>query len=118
MEFFIVGDTEKPRNVIESKIQAMGGKMASRIHANVTAVISSADEVKYDSIMIREAIIQRIQVIPDDFLNKVMDNDPIEVIVKNDLTIWGKDVRLFLSDFTFFFFFSFVQSTYICATII
>ncbi|XP_055303260.1 poly [ADP-ribose] polymerase-like [Sitodiplosis mosellana] len=91
MEFFIVGATKLPRKDIEHKIQAMGGKMASRIHGYLAAVISNAEEVQIGEGMIREAFIQRIQVISDDFLNEVMDHDPIEVIARSDLSKWGKD---------------------------
>lgn len=95
MEFFIVGATKQPQQEIERKIQAMGGKMATRIHANLTAVISNAEVVAIGEGIIREAFINRIQVISDDFLNEVMDNDPIAVIVRNDLSKYGRDVRSF-----------------------
>ncbi|XP_055300545.1 poly [ADP-ribose] polymerase-like isoform X2 [Sitodiplosis mosellana] len=91
MEFFIVGATKLPRKDIEHKIQAMGGKMTSTIHGYLAAVISNAEEVQVGEGMIREAFIQRIQVISDDFLNEVMDHHPIEVIARSNLSKWGKD---------------------------
>ncbi|XP_055303145.1 poly [ADP-ribose] polymerase-like [Sitodiplosis mosellana] len=91
MEFCIVGETGISQEDIEKKIEAMGGKITSKVHTSLAAVISNANEVKNYSELIKDAFIHRIQVIPDDFLNEVMENDPIEVIVKNDLTKWGKD---------------------------
>ena len=92
MDFCIVGETNMPREDIENKIEAMGGKITTKVHAELAAVISNAEEMKNFSEMIKEAFMHRIQVVPDSFLNDVMNNDPIEVIVKNDLSEWGKDV--------------------------
>lgn len=95
MEFFIVGATKLPRQEIERKVRAMGGKMATRIHSNLTAVISNAEVVETGEGIIREAFIHRIQVIPDDFLNEVLDNDPIKVINRKNLIKYGKNVCSF-----------------------
>lgn len=94
MEFFIIGATNMPRNEIEYKIKAMGGQMASRIHSYLTAVISNAEEVENSTGLMRDTFIHRVQVVPDSFLDEVMDNDPIEVIVQRNLNKkWSKHVR-------------------------
>lgn len=93
MTFFIYGETKIPRKDIEYKIQAMGGKMASRIHSSLVAVISNENEVKNKSILMQNVFVERVQVIPDDFLDEVMENDPIKVIVTKNLSKWAKNVR-------------------------
>lgn len=92
MEFYLFGETRMPREEVEYKIRAMGGKIASKVHTHLAAVISNAKEVKEHNEVIKEAFMHRIQVIPDDFLDEVMDNDPVLLIVKKDLSNWGKDV--------------------------
>ena len=102
MEFFIVGATKLPRQDIERKIHAMGGKMATRIHADLAAVISNAEVVETGEGTIREAFIHRIQVVSDAFLDEVLDNDPIKVIDRNNLSKYGKNVRSFYFCFCVF----------------
>lgn len=96
MEFFIFGQTKKPQAEIIHKIHFMGGKLAKNVHRELTAVISNANEVDEPGEMIQEAITRRIQVIGDEFLDDVMNDDPIKLIVKNDLSKRGHDVRFFL----------------------
>ncbi|XP_031624761.1 poly [ADP-ribose] polymerase-like [Contarinia nasturtii] len=91
MEFFIIGKTKNPRNVVEQKIRAMGGQLASAIRAGITAVISNADVVNKGDGEILWAFILRIRIISDELLEKVLEHDPIDLFVKNDLSKWSKD---------------------------
>lgn len=113
IEFMIVGASEKLHDEIKNKILKMGGKVVAKIHTRLAAVISDEYTVNVGNPMIKEAHIHRIQVIPYDFLNEIMEADPVEVIVKRDLSKWGKGVRvyfllvvfcwLFYSEFLVFF---------------
>lgn len=94
MQFLIIGATKKSQADIIHKIRLMGGKMATKIHRELAAVISNSDEVNRAESDIKDAFLRRIQVVSEDFLDKVMDNDPIDVIVKSDLSKWGRDVSL------------------------
>ncbi|XP_031638809.1 poly [ADP-ribose] polymerase 1-like [Contarinia nasturtii] len=91
MEFFIVGDTKQPRNVIEHKIRMMGGRLASEIHSRLAAVISNADVVNKGGEDIHPAFLHRIQIISDELVGSFLENDPIELIIGNDLSKFGKD---------------------------
>ncbi|XP_031628741.1 poly [ADP-ribose] polymerase-like [Contarinia nasturtii] len=91
MEFFIVGDTKYPRNVIEHKIRAMGGRLVSEMHSRLAAVFSNEDVVNKGGEDIMRVFILRIQVISDELLDSFLENDPIELIAKSDLSKWGKD---------------------------
>lgn len=95
MEFFILGETKMPREVVEFKIQSMGGKISSKIHRYLAAVISNADEVDKSSGIIHEAFIYGVQVIADDVIDQLVTDDPIGMIVQKDLSKWGRDVCLF-----------------------
>lgn len=94
MEICIIGETNKPRDVIENKIRAMGGKITRNVHDYLGVIISNAKEVSrgYDD-DIRGAKIRGIQVVPENFLDQVMScDDPIQLIVQMDMSERGKDV--------------------------
>lgn len=99
MEFLIVGVTESSQNEITNKIRKLGGKIVTKINSHLAAVVSNVDTVNNCRGVIKDAFMHRIQVIPDDFINEVIETDPIEVIAKKDLSGWGKDVRLLILRF-------------------
>lgn len=94
MDFMIIGEMKQSISEIEDKIRKMGGKIVAKFHTGIAAVISNEHEVNEATGNIRDAFIHRIQVIPERFLDDVMDNDPIEVIAKSDMGKWGKDVSV------------------------
>lgn len=99
MEICIIGEIKLPKKDIEKKIKAMGGKIASQIHDGLAAVISTAKDVNraYDDDL-REAFMRGIQVVPEEFLEDViMCDDPIQLIVRMDMSNRGKDVSFFFS---------------------
>lgn len=74
----------------------MGGRIVPKIYSKLAAVIARADfDSNTQASEIREAFMHRIQVIPEEFLDEVIDNDAIELIVKKSLCSWGRDVRLY-----------------------
>lgn len=98
MEFLIVGETKRPLEQIVHKIRLMGGIISLNMHSSLAAVISTSEQVDEAKGDIKEAFFRRIQVIPEDILDKVIDcHDPIALIVKNDLSAWGKDVSVVLT---------------------
>lgn len=94
MEFVIVGKTEQLKDDIKKVIQRMGGKLGTKLHENVAAVISTEDEVKRMGSKMREAKNFGIQVIPEDFLDDVKKNGgAVSYITSKSLCDWGTDVR-------------------------
>lgn len=94
MEFVIVGKTEQSKDDIKKVIQRMGGKLGTKLHENVAAIISTEDEVKRMGSKMREAKNFGIQVIPEDFLEDVKKNGgAISYITSKSLCDWGTDVR-------------------------
>lgn len=71
----------------------MGGKLGTKIHEKVAAIISTEDEVKRMSSRMREAKDFGIQVIPEDFLDDVKSGGAISYITSKSLCDWGTDVR-------------------------
>lgn len=97
MEMCIIGETKTPKKDIEKKIKAMGGKIVSQIHDGLAAVISTAKDVNraYDD-DIRDAFMRGIQVVPEEILDEVIVcDDPIQLIIAQDMSKRGKDVSFF-----------------------
>lgn len=46
MEFVLIGKTEKSKDEVKKIIQKMGGKLGSKIHDKVAAIISNEAEVE------------------------------------------------------------------------
>lgn len=92
MEFVIVGKTEKSKDDIKKVIQRMGGKLGTKIHEKVAAIISTESEVKRFGHRMQEAKDFGIQVIPEDFLDDVKEGGAISYITSKSLCDWGTDV--------------------------
>lgn len=96
MEFVIIGETEKPKSEIEDKIRKMSGKIVPVAYRGVAAVISSRREMNNPGEDMRDILMTRIQVVPDDCIDEVIDNDPIEVFTKRNMNIRGVDVSEYI----------------------
>lgn len=96
MELVLIGDFTKARSDIEQMIRKMGGKVGTKIHDRVAAIISTADEVQKMDTQMRYARMYDIQVVSEDFLNetKCPDVDPIGYILSESICDWGGDVSL------------------------
>lgn len=92
MEFVIVGKTEKSKDEIKKIIQKMGGKLGTKIHEKVAAIISTEAEVNRLGYRMNEAKDLGIQVIPESFLEDVKSGNPVSFIISQSLCDWGTDV--------------------------
>lgn len=93
MEFVIIGKTEKSKDDIKKIIQKMGGKLGSKIHDKVAAIISTESEVKRMGDRMSQAKEYGIQVVPEQFLDYVKNGSAVSFIISLSLCDWGKDVR-------------------------
>lgn len=95
MELVLLGDFTKPRTDIERMIRKMGGKVGTKIHERVAAVISTADEVQEMGKEMTYARMYDIQVVSEDFLTETQspDVDPIGYILSESICDWGGNVR-------------------------
>lgn len=94
MEFVIIGKLERSKDDIKLSIQRMGGKLGTKIHENLAAVISTEDEVKKMSARMAEVKNFGIQVVPEDFLEAVKSGGAISYITSKSICDWGTDVSL------------------------
>lgn len=92
MEVVIIGQTKQPRRHVENKIRALGGTIAATVQANTLVVISNIQEVWRANREMERAFTHRIQVITDEVLDEVIGDDPISVIVQNDISGYGRHV--------------------------
>lgn len=92
MEFFIIGENKKPQIDIANQIQVLGGKIASRIHSRIAAIISNVNEVEKVGGPMTNAQLHGIQVVPEEFLDEVPNGDPCELIAEKNISKWGRDV--------------------------
>ncbi|XP_066991017.2 poly [ADP-ribose] polymerase [Anabrus simplex] len=93
MEFVIVGKTKKGKAELKEEIKKLGGKVVSKVHEKLAAVISNPGEVEKMSSKIEEAKDFDIQVVPEDFLDEVKDGGADIIIQKKSICSWGSDVK-------------------------
>lgn len=101
MEFVIVGKTEKPKDDLKREIQRLGGKVGTKIHDKLAAIISTEDEVKRMGGRMKEAKEYGIQVVPEDFVDDAKSGGAVSFIVSQSLCDWGTDVSVFFYFFLF-----------------
>lgn len=92
MEFVIVGKTEKSKEDLKREIQRMGGKLGSKVHEKLAAIISTENEVKRMGGRMVEAKNFGIQVVPEDFVEDAKAGGAISFIISKSLCDWGTDV--------------------------
>lgn len=85
LEFAIAVETKLPKKDIVHKIQMMGGKISDVVHQKIAAIISNGDKIEPFEGDMKWALDRGILLIPEEFLNEVMDNDPIEVMLNMDM---------------------------------
>lgn len=101
MEFVIVGKTEKSKDEIKKIIQKMGGKLGTKIHDKIAAIISTESEVERLGNRMQEAKDLGIQVVPEQFLDDAKLGNAISFIISQSLCDWGTDVCFFSLHFKF-----------------
>lgn len=92
MEFVIIGKTEKSKDDIKQIIQKMGGKLGTKIHDKIAAIISNESEVKRMGGRMQEAKELGIQIVPEDFLDDAKKGGAVSYIISKSLVDWGTDV--------------------------
>lgn len=70
----------------------MGGKLGTKIHEKIAAIISNEAEVERLGQRMREAKEFGIQVVPEHFLDDAKAGNAISFIRSESLCDWGTDV--------------------------
>lgn len=99
MEFVIIGDLEQSQDDIEKKIQRMGGKLGSKIHDKLAAIISTEEKIIQMDLKMTEAKNFGIQVVSEEFLEMVKSGGAISYITSKSICNWGTDVSIPSSNF-------------------
>lgn len=82
-------------NEIVKKIRKLGGKVVNHVHAKLAAIISTEEEVRNMTKLMREAKDYNIQVVSENFLTEVMEEaDPTLYIISRSICDWGGDVSV------------------------
>lgn len=92
LEFVIIGKTERSKDDIKAIIQRMGGKLGTKIHDKLAAIISTEDEVERMGYRMSEVKDFNIQVVPEDFLDVVEGDNAMSLIMSISICDWGSDV--------------------------
>lgn len=96
MEFFVIGKTAQSRADLKNAIQQLGGKLSTKLHDKLAAVISSEKEVERMNEKMKEAKSMGIQVITEDFMDKLDKAGAVEYIKSKSICKWGSDVRKYI----------------------
>lgn len=95
MEIGIIGRSVRPRDQLKKAIEQMGGKLVTKIHANMACIISTEREIERMTARMETAQNLDIQIVSENFVDDIVDGGVIEYIKNNSLSEWGADVSLF-----------------------
>ncbi|XP_012253348.2 poly [ADP-ribose] polymerase [Athalia rosae] len=96
MEFLILGKTQKDKEELKKEILLLGGKVVTKVHANLAACISNPDEVEKMNKRMQEIEALDIQVVSEDFVEEAKEFDKVAVMLinKKNICSWGGDPSL------------------------
>lgn len=94
MEFLLLGKLKRSRDEIKKIIQKAGGKVTTKLHDKVMAVIAPKSMVDQMTDKMEMAQTMNIQVVSEQFLDEFMSVDPIHYIQTQSICDWGGDPRL------------------------
>lgn len=100
MQFVILGRTEKDKEVLKKEILLLGGTVGTKIHQDLTAVISIPKEVEKMSKRMEEVKSFDIQVITEDFVEEAKEytEAPVMLLKKKTISSWGGDINARISN--------------------
>ncbi|CAM4960663.1 unnamed protein product [Rotaria socialis] len=84
-----VGRLSKRLSTLHKQIEELGGTIATTIDKSVDVIISTQDEVQKGSKKIQDAQKFEIHIVPEQFLNDVLNDRPSIVMEKLKLSTWG-----------------------------
>lgn len=93
MEFVILGKTETPKDELKNTIIKMGGKVTTKIHKMLAAVISTQEEIEKMNKRMQEVKDCDVQVVPENFLEESIAGGAAENIRKLCISPWGSDPK-------------------------
>ena len=93
MNFFIVGRIKTDKETLKRDILLLGGKVVTKLDENVTAVISTPQEIEKMSSKIEHAKDLDIHVISEDFVEeaKPLKDSAVSLLEQKSICTWGGD---------------------------
>ncbi|KAL1517903.1 hypothetical protein ABEB36_001606 [Hypothenemus hampei] len=95
MEFVILGQPERGKDVLKKQIEALGGKVVTKISKKNMAVIASKEMVEKKGSRLKDAESEQIQVVSEDFVDEAKENSGKipELILNKSICDWGSDPK-------------------------
>ncbi|XP_057662196.1 poly [ADP-ribose] polymerase-like [Diorhabda carinulata] len=93
MKFVIIGKPPKGKVEIKKQVEAMGGKLITKIDENIAAIISTPLEVEKMNQRMKTAEANQIHIVTDDFLDECKNymGRIAELIIEKCICDWGTD---------------------------
>ncbi|XP_032677618.1 poly [ADP-ribose] polymerase [Odontomachus brunneus] len=100
MQFVILGRIEKDKEELKREILLLGGTVGTKIHKDLTAIISTSKEVEKMSKRMEDVQSLDIQVITEDFVEEAKEytEAPIMLLKKKTISSWGGDINARISN--------------------
>lgn len=93
MEFAVIGRLETvQRAALKTSIEKLGGKLVSKVHGQLAAVVASEKEVEKMSEKMLEIKALGVQVVCETFVTELQGKNTIEYIKTQSICDWGTDV--------------------------
>lgn len=91
---FVILNTSKNKETLKNEIAKFGGKVVTKISKSVMAVISKPEYVEKMGSRIREAEVNDIHVVSEDFVDEAKNYSGRipELVIKKSICSWGSDV--------------------------
>ncbi|CAG9763321.1 unnamed protein product [Ceutorhynchus assimilis] len=93
MQFVILGKPQRGKDVLKKDIQALGGKVVTKISNTVMAVIGTQEMVEKMHARIREAEAEQVHIVPENFVDEAKNNTGKipDLVIKMSICTWGSD---------------------------
>lgn len=100
MQFVILGQTNKNKEILKKEIVLLGGSVITKIHENLAAVISNLKEIEKMNKRMEDVKSLDIQVVSEDFVEEAKDYTELAfaLIKKKTISDWGGDIKTRLAD--------------------
>lgn len=94
MEFVVLGRMKRNKEDINMLIQKAGGKLVTKLHDKLAAIIATPKEVENMTARMKTVQSLNIQVVGEQFLDEFPNVDPLHYIQTQSICDWGSDPRL------------------------
>ncbi|KAH9512499.1 Poly [ADP-ribose] polymerase 1, partial [Bulinus truncatus] len=91
--FVIGGKLKRSKAELTKEITELGGVLVSKVDKKVVAVISTKGDVEKKTKPVKEAELNEVHVVAEDFLADCKGGDISQLIAKHSIAPWGSDLE-------------------------